>query len=112
LPAHDIMVMTSPSHGNYTVGTTLYIQAYIRSEKFKKANAEVRIRIQKSTNYPMLNVLLGTSCASVLKDHGFKFKLKKEWLIKQQKNIPFRMRVSWDYPKGGYQDSEDFYLHV
>lgn len=110
-PAHDIMVVTGPNADNYTVGEELVATAYIRSQAFKKANPEVTISIQKSIRYPQLNVRLGKIRARKLEKPGFKFTLKKEWLIKEQKNIPFRIRVSWSKPKGGYQDSEDFYFH-
>ncbi|CAO3574032.1 unnamed protein product [Mortierella alpina] len=110
-PAHDIMVVTGPSASNYTVGEELVAEAYIRSAAFRKANPKVNISIQKSIRYPQLNVRLGSIRAKKLEKPGFKFTLKKEWLIKEQKNVPFRIRVSWTEPKSGYQDSEDFYFH-
>ncbi|KAF9565323.1 hypothetical protein EC968_004160 [Mortierella alpina] len=110
-PAHDIMVVTEPNYGNYTVGEELVTKAYIRSAAFKKANPWVTVSIQKSIRYPQLNVRLGSVRARKLEKSGFKFRLKKEWLIEKQKNIPFRVRVSWSKPKSGYQDSEDFYFH-
>ncbi|KAF9934186.1 hypothetical protein BGZ75_000421 [Mortierella antarctica] len=110
-PAHDIMVVTGPNYDNYTVGERLVAEAYIRSAAFKKLNPKVTISIQKSIRYPQLNVRLGSISAQRLEEPGFKFTLKKEWLIEKQKNVPFRIRVSWSKPKAGYQDSEDFYFH-
>ncbi|KAG0003487.1 hypothetical protein BGZ80_002361 [Entomortierella chlamydospora] len=110
-PADDIMVVTEPNYDNYTVGETLYAKAFLRSEEFKELNPKVTITIQKSIRYPKLNQRLGSIRAQLLEGPGFAFKLKEEWLIEEQKNVPFRIRVSWSSPKSGYQDSEDFYFH-
>ncbi|KAF9114452.1 hypothetical protein BGX27_010763 [Mortierella sp. AM989] len=110
-PSSHIMVVTEPNYSNYTVGERLYVKAYLRDEKFKKLNSRVNIAIQKSITYPQLNERLGSIRARRLEGREFSFKLRKEWLIEQQKNIPFRIRVSWSSPKSGYQDSEDFYFH-
>ncbi|KAF9961467.1 hypothetical protein BGZ72_003532 [Mortierella alpina] len=110
-PSPKIMVVTAPNAGNYTVGEELVAEAYIRSAAFRKANPRVTLSIQKSIRYPQLNVRLGSIRARKLEKPGFKFTLKKEWLIEKQKNIPFRIRVSWSEPKSGYMDSEDFYFH-
>ncbi|KAF9417841.1 hypothetical protein BGZ76_004473 [Entomortierella beljakovae] len=112
-PSSDIMVVTSPNYGMNKVGDVLYVQAYLRSAKFKKLNPKVYINIQKSIRYPKLNVRLGTIKARRLEGKGFRFTLKKEWLIDDQKSVPFRIRVSWKAVggiKGGYVDSEDFYF--
>ncbi|KAF9979899.1 hypothetical protein BGZ65_005847, partial [Modicella reniformis] len=109
-PIPNIMDIISPDENEYSVGTSLSVQVTIRNEEFRLVDPEVRIRIQKSADFPMLNELVGTTRARILEDVGFKFPIKKEWLIKEQANIPFRIRVSWDYPRGGYQDSGNFDL--
>lgn len=109
--ATDVMDVISPSAGDYSVGQTLTAQIKIKQATFRAANPEVRLYIQKKIRYPALNVQLGTISASDLETGGFKFTLKKEWLIEDQKNIPFRIRVSWSEPKTGYRDSEGFTFH-
>lgn len=37
----------------------------------------------------------------------FIFEAKKEYIIDQQKSIPYRVRASWD---GGYSDSNGFFI--
>ncbi|KAF9996439.1 hypothetical protein BGZ65_007968 [Modicella reniformis] len=111
-PSDDIMIVISPSYGNYTVGDELYVRANILSKMFKERNPVLTISIQKSIRYPKLNEEIGNIRARFLEDSsGFMFLLKKKWLIKEQSSVPFRIRVSWSAPKSGYQDSEDFYFH-
>ncbi|KAF9944796.1 hypothetical protein BGZ65_011582 [Modicella reniformis] len=107
-PEGDTLIITSPSYGNYTQGEHLRIQVNILDMKFKEANPFVRILIQKHIKLPLVNDILGE--VSDLLGKGFKFKLKKKWLIEEQARFPFRIRLGWDYPSPGrtYQDSADF----
>ncbi|KAF7721338.1 hypothetical protein EC973_004856 [Apophysomyces ossiformis] len=109
-PTRDILVLTQPTSGTYKVGDELHVKADIKNEDFKKKNPKVDLYIQKSIQYPQLNEHLGSIHAKDLAGKGFKATIKKEWLIKKQANIAFRVRAHWDSPKSGYVDSDSFKL--
>ncbi|KAF9433422.1 hypothetical protein BGZ76_009480 [Entomortierella beljakovae] len=114
-PATDIFSVTSPVHNSvYKVGQLIKVKASFvngTSGYLYKANPPVKIIIQKNIRYPQLNEVVGTVSARTLYRNGFKFKVQKKFLIKEQANIPFRVRASFqakerDYYRGDYSDDE------
>ncbi|KAF9994100.1 hypothetical protein BGZ65_010298, partial [Modicella reniformis] len=92
--------------------TIFHVRAKIRYSKLK-ANPYVMIRIQEHTKHPMVNDIMGSIHVRDLENEGLRFRLKKKWLVREQANIPFRIRVSWKYPTPGphYHYSADFFIH-
>ncbi|KAG0230701.1 hypothetical protein BGW41_002419 [Actinomortierella wolfii] len=110
----DIMVVTSPNYDNYTVGEELTVDIYIRDEDFKDLNPWTKIYIEKHHPKPALKKRIGKIRVQDLENPNseFQFTLKKEWLTSKQKDVPYRIRVTWDEPECGYEFSEDFYFHT
>ncbi|KAF9580930.1 hypothetical protein BGW38_002228 [Lunasporangiospora selenospora] len=110
--ATDILQVTIPKTGAiYKVGD--YIPVHVKlvngtSSEIYKKNPKIRLTIQKAVRLPLLNVRLGEVRARTLAKDGFKFLAKKEYLIKEQPTAKFRVRASFDTPRGGYVDSGRF----
>ncbi|KAG0266102.1 hypothetical protein BG011_003310 [Mortierella polycephala] len=114
--ATDLLSVTSPSlNDDYKVGEIIHVQISLvngTSGVIYQENPEMNIHIQKDIRFPKLNVKLGTVSATTLYNDGFEFKALKSYLIKEQANVPFRVRVSFHIPdRTGYVDSAPFKLH-
>ncbi|KAG0352979.1 hypothetical protein BG005_007642 [Podila minutissima] len=69
---------------------------------------KIELIIQKRISMPELNKPITTITAQDLyATSEFIFEAKKEYIIDQQKSIPYRVRASWD---GGYSDSNGFFI--
>ncbi|KAF9182866.1 Dcp1p-Dcp2p decapping enzyme complex alpha subunit [Haplosporangium sp. Z 767] len=113
--ATDLLSVTSPSLDDvYKVGETICVRISLvngTSGVIYQENPKMNILIQKDIRYPKLNVKLGSVSASTLYNDGFKFRALKKYLIKEQANVPFRVRVSFSIPdRTGYVDSAPFRL--
>ncbi|KAG0197788.1 hypothetical protein BGX28_008709 [Mortierella sp. GBA30] len=112
-PATDVLSVTSPKYYSvYRVGKPIPVKVTFvngTENALYKANSEVRIIIQKNIRYPQLSTQVGSVRAQTLYKNGFSFLAKEEYLIKEQANVPFRVRVSFDYPgRFGFADSDSF----
>ncbi|KAF9976312.1 hypothetical protein BGZ73_008800 [Actinomortierella ambigua] len=107
----EIMVVTSPNYDNYTVGELLYVDIYIRDAKFRELNPWLYLYIRKHHRKPALNVAMGRIKAQDLEKTPYPFVLHERYITKEQKDVPYHVRVQWDKPKKGYMYSEDFYMH-
>ncbi|KAF9357676.1 hypothetical protein BGX26_003306 [Mortierella sp. AD094] len=99
-PATDILSVSQPQRGSvYRVGQDILVKIKIvggvDSELYKR-NPKITLYIQKDIQ---LNKVVGTVSACTLATTGFKFPAKKTFLIKEQPNIPFRVRASFSSPR-------------
>ncbi|KAG0368349.1 hypothetical protein BGZ54_002142 [Gamsiella multidivaricata] len=114
-PSTDILSVTSPKFNSvYKVGHKVPVKISIvngtKSEFYKK-NPKVELYLQKNIHLPLLNVHLGSVRARTLHKDGFEFKVKAKYLIKEQSNVPFRVRASFDLgARSGFVDSPSFKL--
>ncbi|KAF9897376.1 hypothetical protein BX616_005709 [Lobosporangium transversale] len=114
-PSRDIFSVTSPEYESvYRVGQYVPVAISIVNGTegyLYQKNPSMRITIQKNIRYPNLNERVGEISARELYHSGFRFKVKKAYLIETQKTVPFRVRVSFSAePRGGFNDSPSFRL--
>ncbi|KAF8932785.1 hypothetical protein EDD21DRAFT_373908 [Dissophora ornata] len=114
-PSTNILSVTSPTFDSvYHVGQDVHVKISIvngTAGALYKANPKVNILLQKNIRLPLLNVQVGSISARTLYHDGFKFKVDKKYLIKEQANVPFRVRTSFDLGTlGGFADSPSFKL--
>ncbi|KAF9433542.1 hypothetical protein BGZ76_009300 [Entomortierella beljakovae] len=79
------------------------------SEIYMK-DPDVTLSIQKQIPMPDLVRIVGRIGFRDLYDNGLSFVAKKEYIIKTQKNIPYRVRASTS--KFGYTDSYGFKIEA
>lgn len=110
-PSYEIDLV-KPVYGNYTVGDILTAKAKITTA-VRRANPLVKVIMQKKATLPLVNEHIGDIRARDLASKGFKVKLLKRWLIKEQGG-QFRIRINWKAGEGfdgGFNDSEGFNFH-
>ncbi|KAG0013955.1 hypothetical protein BGZ81_000752 [Podila clonocystis] len=111
-PASDLLKLAGPNEGAiYYVHDRVHIKVEFKDGKnneLYKKNKKIKFIIQKRIPMPALNELVATVKARDLYKAGeFVFEVKKEYIIDQQKSIPYRIRAAWD---GGYSDSNGFFI--
>ncbi|KAF9353403.1 hypothetical protein BGX34_011581 [Mortierella sp. NVP85] len=110
-PSYEIDLI-KPVYGNYTVGDIITAKAKL-TKAARKANPMVKVIMQKKATLPLVNEHIGDIRAKDLASKGFKVKLEKRWLIKEQGGL-FRIRINWKAGngiEGGFNDSEGFRFH-
>ncbi|KAF9304152.1 hypothetical protein BGZ74_002239 [Mortierella antarctica] len=111
-PPSDLLKLAGPNEGAiYYVHDRIHIKVQFeggKNNELYKSNKKIKFIIQKRIPMPALNELVATVKARDLYKAGeFVFEAKKEYIIDQQKSIPYRIRAAWD---GGYSDSNGFYI--
>lgn len=116
VPQSPLLRLTSPAHeSTYYVGDEVHVKVtFVGGSKNVLLNEDTKIDfwIQKSIRYPLLNDPLGVISAKDLAKHGFKFKVDKKFLIKEQANVPFRVRAHFEGSQPGYDDTASFHLEA
>ncbi|KAF9994266.1 hypothetical protein BGZ79_000982 [Entomortierella chlamydospora] len=107
--------VTSPKKNSvYHVGQEVPVKISIVNGtrgNLYRVNPSLTIYLQKDIPLPDLNVVVGNVRARTLYKNGYKFKVDKKYLIKQQSNVPFRIRASWEtMERAGFADSAPFQL--
>ncbi|KAF9084777.1 hypothetical protein BGX29_006640 [Mortierella sp. GBA35] len=114
----DVLKVTSPpAEKTYKVGQDIHVKVELVGGKkniLYKDNTPIDVIIQKNIRYPRLNVKVASVPARTLATKGYKFKAKKEYLIKEQATVRFRIRTHFDHTqepkKSGFSDSRGFYI--
>ncbi|KAF9350042.1 hypothetical protein BGX26_011732 [Mortierella sp. AD094] len=113
-PSTDFSVISPKRNSVYHVGQEVLVMISIvngTASNLYGVNPKVNIYLQKNIALPELNVVVGTVTARSLYKNGFKFKVDKKYLIKEQANVPFRVRASWEtMERAGFNDSPSFKL--
>ncbi|KAG0328942.1 Dcp1p-Dcp2p decapping enzyme complex alpha subunit [Dissophora globulifera] len=98
----------------YHVGDQIDVRISIvggTSGALYRANPEITILLQKDIRLPALNVQVGKIRARELFHNGFRFRVKSRYLIREQANVPYRVRTSFDLGRhSGFADSASFRL--
>ncbi|KAG0307304.1 Dcp1p-Dcp2p decapping enzyme complex alpha subunit [Dissophora globulifera] len=98
----------------YHVGDQVNVRISIvngTSGALYRANPEITILLQKDIRLPALNVQVGKIRARELFHNGFRFRVRSRYLIREQANVPYRVRTSFDLGRrSGFADSASFRL--
>ncbi|KAF9199124.1 hypothetical protein BGZ49_010804 [Haplosporangium sp. Z 27] len=113
-PPSKNFTVTSPKYNKvYHVGDEIPVRISVSDLKgdLYLSNPVFNVWIQKDIRFPDLNEKVGQLRLQTLYKEGYKFKAKKEYLIKQQANVPFRVRVNYEtMERAGYSDSPAFQI--
>ncbi|KAI1307337.1 hypothetical protein EDD11_004523 [Mortierella claussenii] len=113
-PSSPLLSIEEPRAGaTYYVQESIHVRAVFKDDKknpLYKDDTKLDFFIQKFILKPDLNEHVGSISAKQFYANGFDFPVLKEYLIPTQTDRPFRVRVHFDGPNSGYDDSDAFYL--
>ncbi|KAF8932885.1 hypothetical protein BGZ47_011133 [Haplosporangium gracile] len=113
-PSSPLLSIPEPRAGaTYAVQELIHVRALFKDKKknpLYKDNTKINFFIQKYAAMPDLNKHVGSVSARKFYEDGFDFPVLESYLIPTQTDRPFRVRVHFDGPNSGYDDSDAFYL--
>ncbi|KAF9910421.1 hypothetical protein EC991_006688 [Linnemannia zychae] len=113
-PSSSLLQIPEPRAGStYAVQESIHVRALFKDGKknpLYKDNTKLDIYIQKYSPMPDLNEHVGSVTAKKFYEFGFDFDVLSKYIIPTQTDRPFRVRVHFDGPNAGFDDSDAFYI--
>jgi hypothetical protein len=114
VPSSPLLDIQEPPYNvTYNVGESIHVRAVFKDEKknpLYKDDTEINFFIQKYAHRPDLNEHVGSLPAKKFYRSGFDFPVLESYLLPTQTSRQVRVRVRFDGPNAGFDDSEAFYI--